>query len=365
MSDDIVAHYSLPSWPDRKPDFVKPQEILSNKVILPNECILVSRLNPIDHKTWRVSNDGAIPCIGSTEWAVITPKEGVDIDFLYALVTDVSFQVQLECFATGTSASHQRVRHKDLMSINVNLFSKVNEQKIGRIINELRTINLELIGGSALILETSQVLFDYWIDGKLFSEYGKVDTEQWEKASILDIGEFINGVAAQKYPPIDGEEALPVVKIREMQTGIDRGSNFASITTPEKYHIQDGDILFSWAATLLVKHWHGVNSILNQHIFKVIPGDFPAWFVFYTLRKEIGKFIHMAKDGETTMGHITRKQLQNHLITLPPKELIDSFTLIIEPLYLRSKSNISFSNSITELMNSMLPKLISGQINPG
>ena len=38
----------------------------------------------------------------------------------------------------------------------------------------------------------------------------------WRSASLLDIAEYLNGLAMQKYPAINGEFSLPVLMIKEL-----------------------------------------------------------------------------------------------------------------------------------------------------
>ena len=56
-----------------------------------------------------------------------------------------------------------------------------------------------------------------------------------------------------------------------MHTGITTDTERVSSNIPEKNKIFDGDILFSWSATLEVMFWFGGNAGLNQHIFKIVP----------------------------------------------------------------------------------------------
>lgn len=195
------------------------------------------------------------------------------------------------------------------------------------------------------------------------SEIGPIPSG-WKLYSILELGDFLNGVASQKYPVTSEDDSLPVVKIREMQNGVTEKSDWASNSTPQKYHINEGDILFSWAATLLVQHWQGNKAILNQHIFKVTPSkNFPEWFVYQYLTSELWKFQRMATAGETMMGHIKRKDLQQHLIVIPANQLLKKLSETMNPLYSLSKSISINQKHITSIRDALLPKLMSGELS--
>ena len=128
----------------------------------------------------------------------------------------------------------------------------------------------------------------------------------WEVGNLCDIANFTNGLACQKYRPKDGESSLPVIKIKEMHEGITNDTERVSANIPTKNKISDGDILFSWSATLEVMYWFGGDGGLNQHIFKVLPAAyFTKEYVFHQLSAYVINFVKMAEARKTTMGHIT------------------------------------------------------------
>src|SRR5690606_15078777 len=85
--------------------------------------------------------------------------------------------------------------------------------------------------------------------------------ESWEKRSLDNIAEFLNGLACQKFPPQNNEVGLPVIKIKEMKNGITESSDFATSNVPQKYIVQNGDLLFSWSGSLDVVLWFGGNGV--------------------------------------------------------------------------------------------------------
>ena len=93
----------------------------------------------------------------------------------------------------------------------------------------------------------------------------------WRSASLLDIAEYLNGLAMQKYPAINGEFSLPVLKIKELgQQACDANSDRCTESIPDQFIVKDGDIIFSWSGTLLVDFWCGGKCGLNQHLKLVL-----------------------------------------------------------------------------------------------
>ena len=163
LDEEVVEHYSLPAWSKLEPETIAPSKLKSNKLALPNECVLVSKLNPKRHKTWRVSTNSSKAALASTEWAVLTPKhESISIDYLYAVVTEESFQNHLKARITGTSSSHQRVRLPDILSSPIPRFELEMEKRIGSLIAAIRNL-LKLKSSQHKLLEDyCESLFKSW-----------------------------------------------------------------------------------------------------------------------------------------------------------------------------------------------------------
>ena len=134
--------------------------------------------------------------------------------------------------------------------------------------------------------------------------------EGWEERPLDEIADFLNGLALQKFPGENEANNLPVIKIAELRNGISANSNRASRKLPTQYVIQDGDFLFSWSGSLLAKFWTGGEGALNQHLFKVTSGRYPAWFFSEWVQHHLEDFQIIAASKATTMGHIQRGHLK-------------------------------------------------------
>ena len=185
----------------------------------------------------------------------------------------------------------------------------------------------------------------------------------WGFGNLYDIAFFENGLACQKHRPQKGEQALPVIKIREMHEGISDDTEFVSINIPEKNRIADGDLLFSWSASLETMIWCGGKAGLNQHIFKVIPkGKFPLEYVYQQLSQYIINFVKMAEARKTTMGHITTDHLRQSQIILPDETILSRFSDVSAPI---ASQRIILQQEVRELTKQrdmLLPLLMNGQV---
>ena len=184
--------------------------------------------------------------------------------------------------------------------------------------------------------------------------------EGWEKKSIGDIGEYLNGFA---FKPSDWQDlGKPIIKIKEMGNGVtnDTPRNNGE-RVPAKYLIKAGDLLFSWSATLMVIIWSGEDGWLNQHLFKVTPAKgINREFLLQSISNTIVEFQNLTTGS--TMKHIQRNKLDQVFVNVPNAEIMKRYTDISE----KTRSNILSLQSqirlLTEARDRLLPKLMSGEI---
>ncbi|MBQ9177158.1 MAG: restriction endonuclease subunit S [Bacteroidaceae bacterium] len=222
--------------------------------------------------------------------------------------------------------------------------------------------------------QQAQALFKSWfVDFEPFKDVEFVESELgmipegWKVVSLSAIADYINGLAMQKYRPIEGEKGLPVLKIKELGQGsTDDNSELCSPSLiGEKYIIDDGDIIFSWSGTLMVKVWCGGKCGLNQHLFVVEPKDYPHWFAYQWTKHHLDNFIPSAKDKAVTMGDIERGELDNAKVVVPDGTSMAAIDSMMKPLHRQIISNNVESRRLAQLRDTLLPSLMSGELKVG
>ena len=81
----------------------------------------------------------------------------------------------------------------------------------------------------------AETLFRQW-----FVEEAK---EDWKSKPLSSIANFLNGLACQKFPPKNDIEKLPVLKIKELSSGITENSDWATTEVKPEYIVKNGDII--------------------------------------------------------------------------------------------------------------------------
>lgn len=168
----------------------------------------------------------------------------------------------------------------------------------------------------------------------------------------------------QKFRPLGNEIGIPVLKIKELRQGIcDNNSERCSSNIKNDFIINDGDVIFSWSGSLLVDFWCGGICGLNQHLFKVSSDKYDKWFYYSWTKQHLKKFISLASDMATTMGHIKREELEKAEVLIPDKHDYNKIGTVLKPIYESIISNRIVNRRLSVLRDSLLPKLMSGEID--
>ena len=190
------------------------------------------------------------------------------------------------------------------------------------------------------------------------------DAGDWTKASLLNVANYKNGLAMQKFRPEGDDLGLPVLKIKELGQGAcGADAERCRSDIDNSVRVYDGDLVFSWSGTLLLDFWAGGNAGLNQHLFKVTSENYPSWFYYMWTKHHMRKFISMAKDRATTMGHIKRSALAEAEVLIPAPEVLEKLTLQMQPIVNQMVSLKIETRKLGELRDNLLPKLMSGEID--
>ncbi len=246
------------------------------------------------------------------------------------------------------------INRTDLSNINV-LYPPIEEQKaIAEILSSLDD-KIDLLHRQNQTLESlAQTLFRQW-----FIEEAK---EEWEEKPLSKIADFLNGLACQKFPPQNDIDKLPVLKIKDLKDGISENSDYATSDVKPEYIVNNGDVIFAWSASLMVKIWDGEQCVLNQHLFKVTSKDFPKWFYYQWCKYHLDNFIAISSEHATTMGHIKRGDLDEAMCIIPSSEELLKMDNDILPIFEKLEINSKQIKSLEKMRDTLLPKLLSGEV---
>ena len=384
---DSVSYISTENMLPNKAGITLSSGVPSGKAIMfRNEDVLISNIRPYFKKIWRADRNGGC----STDVICLRASSDVEPLFLYYLLSQNLFFDYVMQGAKGTKMP--RGDRNQIMQWPLLLPSKSEQRKIASMLSVLddkievnRRINDNFYYAFLAVMliwhltshendnleQQAQAMFKSWfIDFEPFAGGEFVESElglipkDWKVVSLSAIADYINGLAMQKYRPMDGESGFPVLKIKELGQGFTDDSS--ELCSPSliggKYIIDDGDIIFSWSGTLMVKVWCGGKCGLNQHLFVVEPKDYPGWFAYQWTKHHLDNFIHIAKDKAVTMGHIKRGELDKAKVVVPDENNMATIDFIMKPLHDQIISNMIESRLLATLRDTLLPRLMSGEL---
>ena len=283
--------------------------------------------------------------------AILYPK------FLYYYLIQSQITEYLHSVAEASTTAYPSLRSSDIEALDIEI-PPIDEQK--RIAGVLSSLDdkIDLLNRENTTLEAlAETLFrHYFIENP---------DPTWKEVSLSSIATFLNGLACQKYPPKDLINRLPVLKIKELSSGITKDSDWATTDVGEEFIVHSGDVIFAWSASLMVKMWNGEDCVLNQHLFKVTSDIYPRWFYYLWCKYHLQEFISIAQSHATTMGHIKRGDLDSAMVLVPSKNEMETFTKQIEPLLKKVEVNYSQIKDLSIYRDNLLPRLISGEVKAG
>ena len=212
--------------------------------------------------------------------------------------------------------------------------------------------------------EQAQALFKSWFVD--FAPFGGEMPADWKTGSLSDIADYLNGLAMQKFRPKDDEVGLSVLKIKELRQGFaGEDAELCSPSIKSEYIVNDGDVIFSWSGSLLVDLWCGGKCGLNQHLFKVTSEHYDKWFYYMWTKHHLDRFIFLAADKATTMGHIKREELDKAEVCIPSDSDYNKISSAVKPLIDRLIANKIENRTLSTMRDELLPKLMSGEMELG
>ena len=203
---------------------------------------------------------GFYGCLGRRLAIIRVISEEIDAKWLYYYFRSPEWNAFIKN-QTVKGSTVDRISVEEFPNYTIPVISLKNQKKMVAVLEKIdakiRTNNKI----NDYLEEMAKTLYDYWFvqfefpdeNGNPYkSTGGKMSRTKdfglapcgWKFGNLYDIAEFINGLACQKYRPMEDEASLPVIKIKEMHDGISSDTERVKATIPEKNIVNTGDILF-------------------------------------------------------------------------------------------------------------------------
>ncbi len=140
------------------------------------------------------------------------------------------------------------------------------------------------------------------------------------RVKLGDICHLVNGDAYKE--ALWSTKGTPIIRIQNLNDA-SKPFNYWAGPLDDRVRVTSGDVLLAWSGTPGTSFgahiWTRGEGVLNQHIFRVdldkAKAD-PEWIVF-AVNQELDQLIDAAHGG-VGLRHVTRGQVENLLVHLPP-----------------------------------------------
>lgn len=191
--------------------------------------------------------------------------------------------------------------------------------------------------------------------------------EGWEFGTIADLGEVICGKTPATSEPLNYGTDVPFITIPDMHgklvvTNTARSLSKVGANTQAKKFLRAGSICVSCIATPGLVVRVTVPSQTNQQINSVVP--LPKWGDSYPLfaLQRVGELVRAEGSGGSVFHNLNKSGFEKIPMLLPDVNTVGAFNNVAESLVAKITENQKTTQSLAELRDTLLPRLISGQL---
>ncbi len=336
-----------------------------------NGDILVSNIRPYFKKIWKAKYDGGC----SNDVLVFVAKSNTDRNFLYYVLADDDFFTYSMTTSKGTKMP--RGDKTSIMQYEVPMIDLQTQKKIASILKSFdEKIELNNVINNNL-LQQIQLLCRSWLVD--YAPFGYEQPATWSVVPLSLIADFVSGYSYKGAELADSNTAMATIKNFDRKGGF-KLDGYKEIQPSAKLKPEQHAQLFDTlvAHTDLTQNaevignaepilsMSGYNDIVfSMDVVKVLPKKGISRFLIAALLQD-GRFKAHALGyvNGTTVLHLSKKALPEFELLLPPDlEELAPLANAVEAMYRKIADNIDESTHLANLRDTLLPKLMSGELD--
>lgn len=303
---------------------------------------------------------------GSTEYIVFRAKEGTDPDYLYYLICSPLVRGPAIKSMVGSSG-RQRVQTDVVANLQIAVPDFDEQKNIGGL---LKALDDKIQLNTAInknLLQQAQSLYQSWFVD--YEPFGGDRPSDWTDDTIEDLAkEIICGkTPSTKVPEYYGSD-IPFITIPDMH-----GNTYAVTTerylstygaeSQRKKMLPRNSICVSCIGTAGLVTLTAQESQTNQQINSIIPKEGYSPYYIYLLMQTLSVIINNLGQSGSTIVNLNKAQFGKIPVTIPSVATMKSFDEIAKPMFDAILSNQEENIKLAELRDSLLPRLMSGDLD--
>jgi type I restriction enzyme, S subunit len=352
-----------------------------------NHDTLFARITPCleNGKICQVENLEKGVGFGSTEFLIFRGKKNIsDTDFVFYLARWDEVRKFAEQNLIGTSG-RQRVGKEAFQNLLLNLPPLPLQKSIASILSSLDD-KIELNQQTNQTLEAiAQAIFkDWFVDFNFPGATGEIQDSElgeipkgWRVVSFEDELNADRGLS-YKGAGLASSNAMPMHNLNSVYEGGGykfKGLKYYTGDYKDKHIVFPGDLIIANTEQghkylligypAIIPSYYGEKGIFSHHIYrlKAKPDSYMTSEYLYhlLLQPEIREQVVGFANG-TTVNMLKVEGLQKPKFVLPPKDLVVKYSKLASNFRIMQEENIKQNEILTQLRDSLLPKLMKGEI---
>lgn len=314
---------------------------------------------------------------GSTEYIVFRAKEGVDEDYLYYLVCSPEVREPAIKSMVGSSG-RQRVQTDVVQNLDIIVPSYDEQRKIGAVLKELDdkiALNNKINDNLA---EQIRTLCNAWLNN--YVPFGGECPGDWELTPLSSFAQFISGYSYKGSELQDSTIAMATIKNFDRKGGF-KLDGYKEIVPSSKlkpeHHVDLFDTLvahtdLTQTAEVIgnaepVLSFSGYQDIIfSMDVVKVLPSNSQVskFLIAALLQTQQFKSHCLGYVNGTTVLHMSKKALPDYSLMMPKDfSILKPLDDTVSVMYQKMASIIDENVHLTMLRDSILPRLMSGELD--
>ena len=300
--------------------------------------VLVSNIRPYFKKIWFADKDGGC----SNDVLVFKSRDNIDKRYLYyVLANDEFFDYSM---MTSKGTKMPRGDKKSIMAYEIEKFDIKTQKKISSLLSDIdKKIDLNIQINKNL-MEQASVLYKAWFED--FILFNGLCPPMWKQGVLADIANITSG----KRPPVKSAvktdtAVIPIV-----------GAASVMGYTSEANHTDK----------ILVTGRVGTHGVVQRF-------ESPCWTSDNTLviTSDVYEYTYQilqridyhSMNRGSTQPLITQGDMNKVSVLIPDQETLNEYETLVGQLMKQYQANILENNKLSEMRDTLLPRLMSGELD--
>lgn len=359
--DTVFEMYSVPIYETGHPEYLRGNEIASNKTIVRKNDVLLCKINPRINRVWVVGDESQYQNIASSEWIVIRTSE-YNPEFLAWYFRNPKFQKLMMSEVTGIGGSLTRAQPKAVAEYPVPVLPRLEQDAIAEVLNRVN----DMINGRKQQLQK----LDDLVKARFVEMFGnpEINPNNYPVCQLSDFIVFLTSGSRgwAQYCANDGTEWFITIKnVKDCHIETD---NMQPINAPDnaeakRTRVQESDLLISITADLgrtgvVTKEIAEHGAYINQHLtcIRLKQDVLNPLYVAYFMESPAGKEQFESKNQSAVKAGLNFNSINSLRLMVPPLEEQNAFVNFVEQV---DKSKVAVQKALDEaqlLFDSLMQK---------